>query len=271
MWFAETSHSHAHPDHVGRASLFLSSTTLLVGPGVKTLYYPGWPANSESPVFEREFADREVKEVNFSASNLEIGGFKALDFFGDGSFYFLSAPGHAVGHLNALARTTQQTFMYLGADSFHHGSMLRPHSDSRLPDDVRLPSLCCSCEALRAIHPLAHLSEAPERYHATFGQQGTEYREVPFHTVSQTETGDSLAIDIEEARTTIKKVQKFDKLEDVFVVAAHDTSLYGVLEYFPKEANAWKEKGWKEKGKWLFLDDMKAALDLTGATTKSGT
>lgn len=29
-----------------------------------------------------------------------------------------------------------------------------------------------------------------------------------------------------------------------------------VLEFFPRDANAWKEKGWKEKGRWGFLQDF---------------
>jgi hypothetical protein len=34
-----------------------------------------------------------VREISFDESDLEIGGFRALDYFGDGSFYLLDAPG----------------------------------------------------------------------------------------------------------------------------------------------------------------------------------
>ncbi|KAF2106191.1 metallo-beta-lactamase superfamily protein [Lophiotrema nucula] len=260
--------SHAHLDHVGRPSLFPKSTSLIVGPGVKEAYYPGYPANSEAPVLSREFEGREVTELDFSPTDLEIGGLKAIDYFGDGSFYFLSAPGHAIGHLNALARTTEGTFIYMGADSFHHSSMLRPHAGFRLPTDVRLPSLCCAGEAFNAIHPLSNLDEHPEYYQSALQHPSNDKNETPFHTISQTPEGQSLAVDIQTARNVIGAVQKFDADENVLVIAAHDTSIYDVLEYLPKEANDWKDKGWKEEGRWLFLQDLKPALDLSGALGK---
>jgi hypothetical protein len=34
-----------------------------------------------------------MMEMSFEGSDLKIGGFRALDFYGDGSFYLLDAPG----------------------------------------------------------------------------------------------------------------------------------------------------------------------------------
>jgi hypothetical protein len=59
-------------------------------------------------------------EVDFTSSDITIGRFKAFDYFGDGSFYILDSPGHAVGHINALARTSaspKPSFIHLGGDS----------------------------------------------------------------------------------------------------------------------------------------------------------
>ena len=39
---------------------------------------------------------RELKEISFDGSTI-IGAFQAYDYFGDGSFYLLDVPGHAVG------------------------------------------------------------------------------------------------------------------------------------------------------------------------------
>jgi hypothetical protein len=36
---------------------------------------------------------RKLAPLNFEESSLEIGGFKARDFFEDGSFYVLDVPG----------------------------------------------------------------------------------------------------------------------------------------------------------------------------------
>lgn len=242
--------SHTHFDHVGRPSLFPASTSLLVGPGVKTSYFPGYPANEASPVLSREFEGREVHELDFSTADLEIGTLKALDYFGDGSFYLLSAPGHAVGHMNALARTTEDSFIYFAGDSFHHASELRPHDGygASLPSSLKLPGLSCPCSAFHAIHPVKNHSKLPDHYRKYYDQVPNDPNNVPFHTLSETESGETMAVDLAAARDTIKAVQKFDSDPRIFVIAAHDTTLYDILEHFPKSANAWKEKGWS--GAW---------------------
>lgn len=72
-------------------------------------------------------------------------------------------------------------------------------------------------------------------------------------------------MDIDQAKRTIEKVQAFDAADNVMVILAHDGALFDVLEYFPKSANAWKEKGWKEKGRWRFLKDFQGALEANKA------
>lgn len=258
--------SHTHFDHVGRPSLFPASTSLLVGPGVKASYFPGYPTNEASPVLSREFEGREVHELDFSTTDFEIGTLKALDYFGDGSFYLLSAPGHAVGHVNALARTTEDSFIYLAGDSFHHSSELRPHdgNGASLPRSLKLPGLSCPCSAFHTIHPLNDRSKIPNHYREHYDQVPNDPSKVPFHTLSQTESGETMAVNLAAARDTIKAVQRFDSDPRVFVIAAHDTTLYKILEYFPKSANAWRERGWKEEGYWLFLRDLEKAVEVAG-------
>lgn len=89
--------SHHHPDHVGDPSRFPSSTSLLVGPGLKSneAIYPGYPQNPDAVVSESAFKGREVIELDFSASGLSIGGFPAIDYFNDGSLYILASKGHS--------------------------------------------------------------------------------------------------------------------------------------------------------------------------------
>lgn len=69
-----------------------------------------------------------------------------------------------------------------------------------------------------------------------------------------------MGFDIPEAIRTIGKVQEFDVDEDVFYIIAHDDTVKGVVDLFPKEANAWKEKGWAKQVKWAFLKDFEPAL-----------
>jgi hypothetical protein len=88
----------------------------------------GYPAIPQALILSTDFANRTLNKLRIFP--LTVGTFHALDFFQDSSFYLPDALGHAIGHLNALARTTSSldgpsTFMYLGADSFHHGSRLR--------------------------------------------------------------------------------------------------------------------------------------------------
>jgi glyoxylase-like metal-dependent hydrolase (beta-lactamase superfamily II) len=89
--------SHHHMDHIGDPSLFPESTSLVVGPGFKSnkRTYPGYPKNPDAVVSQSALEGRELVELDFAGVGLEIGGFKALDFFGDGSFYLLQATGHS--------------------------------------------------------------------------------------------------------------------------------------------------------------------------------
>lgn len=83
--------SHYHWDHTGSMELFPSSTELVVGPGFKASpkLMPGFPENLESPIDGAALKGRTLTEIGFFDDGLEIGGFRAHDFFGDGSFYLL--------------------------------------------------------------------------------------------------------------------------------------------------------------------------------------
>ncbi|KAK3722160.1 hypothetical protein LTR37_002593 [Vermiconidia calcicola] len=240
--------SHPHWDHIGKPSLFPPKTDLIVGPGVKTKLGPGYPENEASPFRSEAFANRKVIELSFEQSKLSIGGLRAVDFFQDGSLYFLDAPGHAVGHINALARTSinPSTFIYMGGDSFHHPATLRPSEFVRLPESVEVPGLNpypCPGDVFHPIHPCGSEGRADD---------------TPFVTVSEK----SPAIDVSAAREVVRKIHAFDADHNIMVIAAHDWSLLDVLELFPRAANDWKTKGWKEKGRWRFLVDFQKAVNL---------
>ncbi|EFQ35571.1 metallo-beta-lactamase superfamily protein [Colletotrichum graminicola M1.001] len=262
--------SHAHPDHIGRPSLFPPSASLIVGPGVKQAYFPGWPAVPDAPILAREFQGREVRELDFGAADLEIGGLGALDYFGDGSFYLLSAPGHAVGHVNALARTTADSYIYMAGDSFHHSSCC-----GRTPARG-CPRTCacregggCAARGGRSTPstPVAGNAAELKHYSRVLGPAGGDADGIAFNTIPETPDGATLlALDVREARETVEAVKRFDASPDVLVVAAHDGSLYGVMEYFPKGANEWKSKGWRESGRWLFLRDFEKPLEVAGVS-----
>ena len=241
--------SHPHWDHIGRPALFPSSTNLIIGPGIISQLGPGYPENESSPFRSEAFSGRKVIELDFDKdSKSSIGDLRAFDFFGDGSLYFLDAPGHAVGHINALARTSADTFIFMGADSFHHAAALRPSDGVPLPSSVSVSGLQpfpCPGEMFEAFHPCSQSSSSDAGL-------------TPFVQIGEK----SPAIDLGAARGTLHKIESFDADPNILVVAAHDWSLKDIVDYFPQSANEWKRKGWKDKGRWRFLADFQKAVDL---------
>lgn len=156
--------SHWHFDHAGDPQTFPPQTDLIIGPGFKANIMPVYPMDKVSHVDERAWQGRELHEIDFTAAEgpqrLQIGGFQAYDFYSDGSFYLLNSPGHAVGHMSALARTTADppSFMLLGGDITHHCGEFRPTQCTPLPDMISpnpLPhkSSACPGKMFLAIHP----------------------------------------------------------------------------------------------------------------------
>ena len=246
--------SHHHFDHTGDTTKFPSSTKIIVGPGYKEEYLPGYPQDPEQiGTTSDSYEGREVIEVDFSSSNANIctiGGFKAYDYFSDGSLYLLSTPGHTLGHISALARTTsnneESTFMLLGGDIVSSNSVFRPSEGYPLPDQVRTSDehKPCPGELLAKLH---------QSYKTGEGRGLT--RTTPFCNVAGEED------DLEESQRNANKLSVFDGEEDIFIVWAHDAHLKDDLEFFPAEANVWKVKGWKQKGHWKWLDPcVKAVL-----------
>ena len=189
-----------------------------------------------------------------------IGKFHAFDMFNDGSFYLLDAPGHTIGHLCALARSTvgqngeSDTFIFMGADACHHGGEFRPSPHLPLPDSItphpfvaeaRNTQLCPGA-VFERIHP-AHGSSEPK------GETG--WKSTPFFQPG------AATHNMEETVKTICKLQEADAGDRVFTIMAHDESLVDMIEYFPKCANDWYRKGWARDGKWRFLRDFRKAVD----------
>ena len=239
--------SHNHFDHIGDVSQFPQTTELIVGPGVRTASWPGWPRREDAIVLDSDAENRVVREISFDGSSLKIGGFNAFDFFGDGSFYLLDAPGHAIGHLCALARTTvnddESSFAFMGADACHHPGMLRPSEWLPLPSEdiwhgalkyTKNSSGQCSNAVLQSL--LTTLDK-------------------PFLTL----TPGTMFSDYEAAMLTVRKIQELDAAENIFVLMAHDLSLQDKIPLFPEKLNSWRTAGLKAKTRWLFCDDFLTA------------
>ncbi|PAV16272.1 Metallo-hydrolase oxidoreductase [Pyrrhoderma noxium] len=119
--------SHCHWDHTGNTDLF-SNARFIVGSEVRKLFQPGYPEDPTSP-FPSSLLPKgrtEFLDVNSKGWG-PIGPFpRALDYFDDGSLYFVDAPGHLHGHLNLLARTSADGgWIYLAGDAAHDWRLIR--------------------------------------------------------------------------------------------------------------------------------------------------
>lgn len=54
---------------------------------------PGFPVKEDSTIRESDYKGREVREIELDNAGLHLGHFRAMDYFGDGSFYLLDSPG----------------------------------------------------------------------------------------------------------------------------------------------------------------------------------
>ncbi|KAG9099724.1 hypothetical protein FS749_000586 [Ceratobasidium sp. UAMH 11750] len=239
--------SHYHWDHTGDPSLFPPTTSLTVGPGFTKAKTPGYPTNPDSLILESAYKGRELVEVSFEETNLSLGRFRALDYFGDGSFYLLDSPGHAIGHICGLARTTPDTFIFMGGDICHHGGELRPNQYLPLPEHIspnpfKPQSFPCPGSILLDIHPHNSATE-------------------PFFQIADL-NGKQAHDDPAEAQRSLGKLEDFDGHPNILTIIAHDHTLLDVLEFYPKNLNDWQERGYKERGMWQFLRDFREAVKL---------
>ena len=243
--------SHHHPDHTGDLSLFPTSTSLIVGPGFKSrpLINPGQLPSLTAEALHEAFKDREVIELDFSssASTLKVAGLRAIDWFNDGSFYLLDAPGHTANHIMALARTSADKFVLLAGDGAHHCGEFRPAPLTPLPDTIS-PS---------PFEPLTSMSVCPcslfEHVHPNPGS----YRTTPFYKAVAAMVEDPVT-----HRTTLDALEVFDASPDVLVILTHDASLLDVLEFFPKaDLAGWEKRpSKKDIGQWRFLNDFRKSV-----------
>jgi glyoxylase-like metal-dependent hydrolase (beta-lactamase superfamily II) len=236
--------SHWHWDHTGDPSTFDSTTALIVGPGFKENFTPGYPANPEGVIRESDYEGRELREIEFN-QGIRIGRFNAFDYFGDGSFFLLDSPGHAIGHMCGLARVSANpdSFIFMGGDACHHGGEFRPSEWLPLPSSI-------------SPNPLDLKSKTPcpgSLFHDILRDGDNEK---PFFVIPE----GGIANDVKEAQETVDKVMEADAHAEVFVVMAHDVTLLDVVDFFPEYANGFREKGWVEEGRWLFLKDFEEAV-----------
>ncbi|KIW31721.1 uncharacterized protein PV07_03321 [Cladophialophora immunda] len=237
--------SHWHWDHSGDMSQFPASTEVVVGPGFKESFMPGYPTNPKAMMLDSDFEGREVREISFSDDH--IGPYESYDFWGDGSLFLLNVPGHAVGHIGALARTTPDTWVFLGGDVCHFNGVFRPSIYQPMPAEIPEEALVnspfippCPCSVFTSIHP------DPE--HA---------RTKPFHSIATGKIAPTITADPATAQLSVQKMLEYDAHPNIFVCISHDRALIDELPLFndspESDINDWKEAGYKTNTFWRFL------------------
>ncbi|OAP61731.1 hypothetical protein AYL99_03934 [Fonsecaea erecta] len=241
--------SHWHWDHQGDIQRFPSTTDLVVGPGFSKAFLPAYPEGSKSPIQQTDLDGRRLREITFEGpGTVQVGDMRAFDYFGDGSFYLLDTPGHAIGHLGGLVRTTSNpdTFAFLGGDLTHHGGEIRPSKYLNFASAV-------SALATDGINVTLQTLESLQT------SRGRRVDQSFFDPV--------ITSDFDEAVRTILRAQDADGQDNVFFLAAHDDTIEGVVDVYPKKANQWKARGWREKTLWTFLRDFRGAFQCPGHTS----
>lgn len=237
--------SHHHYDHIGDPSTFPTSMDLVVGPGFLNEFLPGYPSREASPIFESALKGRNVREIVFSGS-LVVAGYQAVDYFADGSLYVLNSPGHAIGHLSALVRTTHDTFVFLGGDICHFGGTFRPTKYVPMP-------LSLSPDEVGQSH--GRTEPYSSSIFTSCHPNPDDARTSPFYTPCC--HADSWYINPLLARQSIDRLKSIDADKRVLVVIAHDPSIMNIALFFPHGVvNDWLKAGWKQKVQWRFLDEL---------------
>lgn len=253
--------SHSHWDHTGSTYAFPKTTTLNYGKGTGPM--PGYPTNENSALNNEDFEGRKCNEIDYE---MQIGPFPAHDFYGDGSLYLLDTPGHWPGHLCALARTTPDTFVFLGGDICHFAGDFRPSAGWPFPANIPEGAFGSkSAKAKREARypmpcPCAFFADHhPQRQNPKTSQADLKQDETPFYNLSTHQH--SSYKDPPLAKDTLRKMRDyFDADPNVLVCLAHDPALLDHLPAFnehpEKDINAWRAEGIKEKVHWGFLKEL---------------
>jgi hypothetical protein len=279
--------SHHHFDLRGDVSLFPATTSLVLGPGLLSTYNDDlYPNNPDGDLASSDFEGREIRQLSEKDFTLCIGGFPALDFFGDGSLYILSAEGHTAGHIAALARvsivsessesssspkidqsSTQQgdeegwptmrsTFVLMAGDSAHHPAVFRPSPYLPLPETISLTEIPendihhqktpVAGSSSRVAASIYSGSKIISHLHPTHSHNTSFLRP----------DSEPMCHNTQATSATVEKLQLFDAHDDVLVCIAHDSTLLGHVPVFPERLKEWKVLRLKEQVTWEFLRDF---------------
>lgn len=166
-----------------------------------------------------------------------------------------------------LARTTggsESTFVLLGGDICHFPGVFRPNEGCALPDFVPKDLLDkdpyfpvpCPCSLFSDNHPT--VKDSKEGDNEARKEGDSEARTTPFYKVSKDSTAAYMNPVV--SQQSVDKLLRFDASTSVLVCLAHDETMLRTLPTLnthPKDdLNDWQKRGFKEKIKWGWLNDL---------------
>ncbi|KAJ7334264.1 hypothetical protein DFH08DRAFT_965993 [Mycena albidolilacea] len=226
-------YSHTHFDHIGDLSKFPNTTGLVIGSETDASTYPEF---ANASLQASDLAGRDVKKIDFSAANHTFSGLKAVDYFGDGSFYLLNTPG-----------------VTLGGDTFHHVDETRPRPQFQhnFPCPAHLlgeAGTSISTDYFWSPHSRDGAFALPSRAAQLF---------------ADSDLPDAFNADPVAFQVSLDKLTRFDADPDVFVLIAHDLSVRDALPHFPAYLTGWKASARKARTVWKFVEKTNPASFFT--------
>ncbi|KAF2662798.1 Metallo-hydrolase/oxidoreductase [Lophiostoma macrostomum CBS 122681] len=170
--------SHAHWDHSRPIRDEFPNATAYFGPGTKEGCSPGHIADPDLQWDGRFFDPERATErwAEFSGPWEPFGPFeRALNYFGDGSFWVIQAPGHMAGNLCAAARIEGGHWVLLGSDCSHSRQLLDGTyeiSQFCLPGGVK-SSLHADIPAARSTMAKIRLLENDSKFHVALAHDAS--------------------------------------------------------------------------------------------------
>ncbi|PMD35698.1 Metallo-hydrolase/oxidoreductase [Hyaloscypha variabilis F] len=174
-------YSHVHWDHIGEPRDF-NKSTFIVGSGATSLLQGSstslrgghsffeadllpesrtieLPSPSSQPPQETSLGRKPSTPDFHQPWTTHLNLLHVMDIFLDGSLYIVDAPGHLPGHINLLARTSPNSYIYLAGDACHDRRIMRKEREIGTWADAEGFTCCIHANREKAEETIKRIGE----------------------------------------------------------------------------------------------------------------